>query len=98
MNDEQKKAIKTNKVKKTLEEVIETLETLTNNIAFNYEEASKILSDRFSRVHRTLQQDTIRLLAMMVTNIAEHNTDQRNEACVKWCKKVSEIDVFFPRV
>lgn len=98
MNDEQKKLIKANKTKKALEEIIEALETLTNNMSFDYEKASKILSERFGRVHRTSQQDTIRLLAMMITNIAEHTTDLRNEAAIKWCKKVSEIDVFFPRV
>jgi hypothetical protein len=64
----------------------------------DYEKNAKILSDKFRKTHRTLQQDIIRLLARFIKYNAEHDTDPRNQDAIDWCKKVSEIDHYFSRI
>ena len=84
------------KNEKALEEIIECLSGMVNNMAFDYDEAAKILSSRFVRVHRTLQQSTLRLIARFMKSISGFDTDLRNEAGIEWAKKVSQIDSNFP--
>lgn len=81
-----------------LENVIETLSHITNSMSCDYEKNAKILSDKFRRTHRTLQQDIIRLLAQFIKYNSELETDARNEDAIEWCKKVSEIDHYFSRI
>lgn len=81
-----------------LESVIETLAHITNNMSCDYGKNAKILSNKFQRTHRTLQQDIIRLLARFIKCNAELPTDLRNQDTIEWCKKVSEIDHYFSRV
>ena len=89
-----------NDTKEQLENVIETLSRITNNMGCDFEKNAKILSEKFSCTHRTLQQDIIRLLAQFIkyNANAELPTDLRNEDAIEWCKKVSEIDHYFSRI
>lgn len=91
------KSLKT-EVKEQLENVIETLSHITNSMGCDYEKNAEILSEKFRRTHRTLQQDIMRLLARFIKNNAQIVTDLRNQEAIEWCKKVSEIDHYFSRI
>jgi hypothetical protein len=49
--------------------------------------------------HRTLQQNFFRMVSTVINAVAKTEYhDERNEASINWCKKVSEIDAFFPYI
>lgn len=81
-----------------LSEIIETISCIVNNMSFDYQLAATRMFEKFCRTHRTLQQDTIRLLAAFISKIAQSDYDLRNEAAVKWSKEVNKIDAYFPHV
>lgn len=85
-------------IKEQLENVIETLAHITNNMGCDYEKNAEILSEKFCRTHRTLQQDILKLLARFIKNNAQIAADLRNQEAIEWCKKVSEIEHNFSRV
>jgi len=78
--------------------VIESISDETNNMCFDENGFAKFMAEKFGRTHRTLQQGIIRLLAAFISHVAEHDFDLRNEAAIKWCKKVKEIDRYFPLI
>jgi|WetSurMetagenome_2_1015567.scaffolds.fasta_scaffold1011061_1 hypothetical protein len=46
--------------------------------------------------HRTLQQNFIRGVITFINQMQKMPTDPRNEACVEWCKEVSNINAYLP--
>jgi len=88
--------IRKEKDNKSLEEIIEQLSVVVNNMAFDYDDASKVMSNKFRCVHRTLQQSMIRLLSCFIKSISKHDMDLRNESSINWAKEVSKIDAYFP--
>jgi hypothetical protein len=92
----EKVSIHDSKDREALEEIVERLSVAVNNISLDYDEISEIISNKFMRCHRTLQQSMIRLIACFINKISQHETDLRNEAAIKWAAEVSKIDAYFP--
>jgi hypothetical protein len=59
---------------------------------------AEAMFDAMRYTHRTIQQDFFRSLVLFIGKMKDMPTDLRNEACVEWCKKVSEIKTSFPRI
>lgn len=84
---------------------LKELEKRINNMVFNNTELSDIVMTWFLQMHRTLQQNMIRFLAMCIKKLAQYhvehpyNRDARNESSVQWLIKVSKIDdEYFPHI
>jgi len=88
--------MKDNKTKKITKELIQEL-----NIMGNDREVIEAIFDVVTHSHRTLQQNFFRTLQGVIQKYGEledYNTDPRNEAAHKWCKKVKDIDEPLPYI
>lgn len=82
-----------------LKDLVNDFSDLVNNIAFDYNDAGKVLAEHFSHQHRTLQQIMLAVLASFLKEISKTEfTDLRNEASINWTKEVAKIPANFPFV
>lgn len=84
--------------KQALEYIMEFLQNVLNNMAFDYDSNADVLANRFRLCHRTIQQNIIKYFALFIKSVSRFDTDLRNESAIKWCQKVSEIDQYFPHI
>lgn len=86
-----------------LETVVSGLADLVNNMAFDYPAAAETIAEALVKKHRTLQQSSIRLVALSIKRYSElikerYGTDMRNEAAADWAEEISKIDSYFPHI
>lgn len=51
-----------------------------------------------NHTYRTLQQNFFRALILFIQKMKDMSSDARNEASVEWCKQVSKIESYLPRI
>jgi len=82
MSTEREKA-----AKEVFDKVIDALNCFDNTTI-------DVFTENISRVHRTLQQNFWRMIQQMAREYAKLDEnecyDLRNEAAVKWCKRITE--------
>jgi hypothetical protein len=59
---------------------------------------AEVLRKGMDVLHRTKQQDFIRMIIIFLSNMTDMSTDLRNAAAIDWCKRVSELDCNLPRI
>jgi len=59
---------------------------------------AEVLRKGMDVLHRTKQQDFIRMLSFFIKNMTDMSVDPRNAAAIDWCKRVSELDCRLPRI
>lgn len=68
----------------------------------NDTECVTAITSYVTRQHRTLQQNFVRTVNAFIHSYAKATSDGRNDASVKWCQKIREIDntdgCYFPFV
>lgn len=81
------------------EAFVEELFQLVNFMG-NEEELAKLLAEKLPQQHRTLQQNFLRLMKMVIEGYAKnnHGSDLRNEGGLKWAEQVSKIEGYLPFV
>ena len=79
------------------ERLAKEIEACVNGSDKGLEEALKDLFAK--RTHRTLQQSFVRVMVSVLLEIGENeHFDARNEAAVKFCKQLKELNTAFPLI
>lgn len=79
-------------------QAMQSLVNTTNSMAME-DEVAKGIADGLMRSHRTLQQSFFRSFKIAMKQYAdEAGSDLRNQESVKFAKKISEMDDYFPFV
>lgn len=84
-----------------LQEMVNQLADMVNNMGFDYLKGAETIAETLVKKHRTLQQNTLRLIAQVIKKYSElietrYKTDLRNEAAAEWAKQIAETNCYFP--
>lgn len=81
-----------------IKEMMKILSDANNSSSAEAERIAEIMAEEFLRDHRTLQQGMTRTFYHFFKKVAEYSNwnDARNAASMRWIKKVSDIEGYFP--
>jgi len=83
--------------KQDQEKVKQSIETIINYInGGDHKELAAMMFETMRHTHRTLQQKFLHAMYIFLQKMKDMPTDGRNQDSVAWCKKISEIEGFFP--
>ena len=84
---------------KQIQEAVAGFSRLVNDLSLEPDTLGGFIAVALASEHRTLQQSMIQTLFSAIKQYAElAGTDLRNEEAVKWAKKATSDEVYFPFV